>query len=77
VVDGGGLMSGRRWQAHGGAEERRQREVGREKFGRKMVWGRNGYRMDLIRFQNLIFDLFIYFFYFFFKYIKRQKALSM
>jgi hypothetical protein len=69
VVDGGRLTVGLR---RGDRERRR-----REKFGRKMVWGRNGYRMDLIRFQNLIFDLFIYFFYFFFKYIKRQKALSM
>jgi hypothetical protein len=39
--------SGRQWRAHGGVEERRWRERGREKFGGKMVWGRNGYRMDL------------------------------
>jgi hypothetical protein len=67
VVDGGLLT----------VELRRGEEMerGREKFGGKMVWGRNGYRMDLN--QDSKFD-FRFFFFFFFKYIyiKRQKTLS-
>jgi hypothetical protein len=74
----GGLVSGRRWRAHGGVEERRWRKRGTEKFGGKMVWGRNGYRMTEVGFQNQIFILLLLLLFFFKKKknIKSQKALS-
>jgi hypothetical protein len=36
-----------------------ERERGREKFGGKMVWRRNGYRMDLYQVSKLEFFYFI------------------
>jgi hypothetical protein len=58
VVDGGWLVSGRLWRAHGGVEERRWRE--REREGK--IWGenglgkKNGYRKNVDGF--LKFDFF-------------------
>ncbi len=60
----GGLVSGRRWRVHSGVEERRWRERGREKFGGKMVWGRNGYRMDLNQVSKFDFPFFFFLFLF-------------
>jgi hypothetical protein len=71
----GSSKPNRRWRTHSGVvdgglltvELRRGEEMerGREKFGGKMVWGRNGYRMTEVGFQNQIFILLLLLFFFF------------
>jgi hypothetical protein len=70
VVDGGELVSGRRWRAHGGVEERRWRKRGRKKFGGKMIWERNGHRM--IEVVLKIRFVLVFFFFFKKKYIIKR-----